>query len=121
MSDEERPQSETLGERVKRLRESRGWNRKELAERAGLNPSHIGLIERAIRVGVRPDTLEKIAAAFGIPVARLRGEETSSTGPTGSEDLEPYRDAIEAARQFGLDPDRLLQLINTTGTLFAKK
>jgi transcriptional regulator with XRE-family HTH domain len=117
-------EKETLAQRVKRLRASMGWTRKELAERAqrpqddrGLHPSHIGLIERAGRVDVSPETLEKIAFAFGVSRAYLLGDEDLPHGG----DLEPYRHAIEAARHFGLDPDRLLQLINTTGALFAKK
>jgi transcriptional regulator with XRE-family HTH domain len=105
------------------MREQMGWNRKELAERArrpqdskGLHPSHIGLIERTGRVSVHPETLEKLAAAFGITVARLLGEDTEGQPAF---DLEPYRQAIDAARANGLDPDQLLQLVNMA-TIFKK-
>ncbi|HYG59127.1 MAG TPA: helix-turn-helix transcriptional regulator [Symbiobacteriaceae bacterium] len=109
-------EKETLAQRVKRLRESMGWTRKELAERAGIHPTHVGLIERAGRVGVRPETLEKLAGAFGITSARLLGEEES-----GPADLEPYRMAIKAAMASGLEPDDLLRLINTMAGMFKKQ
>lgn len=59
---------QTLADRVRNLREKRGWNQQQLAKAAGLHPSHIGLIERGGRVNVRPGTLEKLAKALDVPV-----------------------------------------------------
>jgi|GEM_PF-5232326 len=95
-----------------------GWNKKELAERAGVHPTHIGLIERGGRVDVRYETLEKIATAFGGTVPWLMGEDEE--GQTPASDLEPYRAAIEAAKANGLSSDDLVNLISTAAALFRK-
>lgn len=65
----------TLGEKVQRVREKMGWSRKELADRAGLHPSHIGLIERGGRTEVRPTTVSRLADALGVPLLYLLVED----------------------------------------------
>ena len=55
---------ETLGRRVKRLRQQAGLSRPQLAELARLNPSHIGLIENGDRKNPKGDTLTKLAQAL---------------------------------------------------------
>lgn len=64
-----------IGERVKKLRRSRGWTQKQLAEKAGLHRVSIGQIEAEMRT---PDlkTRNKLAKAFKIKIANLLGEET---------------------------------------------
>lgn len=112
----EGPNQETLAQRVTRLREQMGWTKRELADKAHLHPTHIGLIERAGRVDVRYDTLEKIAGAFGVTVAFLQGKEDDGLDV----DLERYRPAVQAAIAHGLEPEQLLQLINQMATMFKK-
>lgn len=61
---------ERIGQRIRRLREGRGWKQESLAEKSGLHPTYIGGIER----GERNATIEsylKIANSFGIPVDEL--------------------------------------------------
>ncbi len=61
-------------------RSRRGWSRAELARRAGLNPSTVGLIESG-RLRPYPSQLVKLANALGISESDghlLLEEETSS-------------------------------------------
>ena len=103
-----------LGERVKELRERMGWNQKEAAEKAGLHPTHIGLIEKNARTGTRPETLGKLASAFGVSVAYLIGEEAPS-------DDGAYHQAILAAKSAGMSPGDLLKLIDTVAAIRVNK
>jgi DNA-binding XRE family transcriptional regulator len=59
-----------LGERVRRLREKRGWSQEEFAARSGLHRTWVGSIERAER-GTTLLTLLMIAKCFDMTVAEL--------------------------------------------------
>ncbi len=59
-----------MGERIRVLRESRGWLQRELAKAAALPVRTIGRIERG-EVDVRLSTLAKIAAALGVSLKEL--------------------------------------------------
>jgi transcriptional regulator with XRE-family HTH domain len=61
-------------------RSRRGWSRAELARRAGLNASTVGLIESG-RLNPYPSQLVKIARALNIPDSgtHLLLEETQSS------------------------------------------
>ena len=96
--------------------EAKGWNQKELADRADLHPTSIGLLLKSARPNPGIDTIQKLAGAFGLSVSQFIGEV-----PVADPDLGDYRAAIDAARQHGLTPEQLLGLINTTAGLFAKK
>lgn len=126
-----------LGERIKQRREARGWNQKELAEHANVDRSIISLMERNARNGARPETLMKLANALGVTVDYLLGKKSSEVAsgpvtvspvgvageaivPYGRGDLEPYRQAIDLAREHSLTPDDLVRLIRAA-TLFANK
>jgi len=69
------PVSETqilrlLAERIKMLREARGWTQEQLAERAAMQRSYLGDLELGRRnPSVR--TLVKMANAFGIAIPEL--------------------------------------------------
>lgn len=69
------PVSETqilrqLAERIKALREARGWTQEQFAERAAIQRSYLGDLELGRRnPSVR--MLVKVANAFGIAVAEL--------------------------------------------------
>lgn len=60
----------SFGSTVRQLREARQWSQEYLAEVADLNRSYVGEIERG-RVVASILTIEKIAAAFGVPSSRL--------------------------------------------------
>ena len=65
-------------------RSSRGWSRAELARRAGLNASTVGLIESG-RLQPYPRQLNKIARALNVPESeahRLLEDEPAIEGQT---------------------------------------
>jgi len=59
-----------LGERVRRLREERGWSQEGFAHEGGLGRSFAGAIERGEK-DVRLSTLTKLARALGVSLSQL--------------------------------------------------
>lgn len=60
----------TLGNNVRRIRESKGWSQDKLSEESGLHRTYISGIER----GVRNPTVEiihEIATALGVSPSQL--------------------------------------------------
>jgi len=60
-----------VGRTIARLRAIRGWSQSELARQADLVPGHISMIESGDLQHPNLNTLEKLAAAFGIPSHEL--------------------------------------------------
>jgi transcriptional regulator with XRE-family HTH domain len=52
-----------FGEKIRKLRLSKGWTQEQLAERAGLHPTYVGGVERGER-NVGFDNLLKLARAL---------------------------------------------------------
>lgn len=61
---------QVVGENLRRLRGERGLSQEAFAEKAGIHRTYVGGIERGTR-NVTLETLERIAAAFGIEPADL--------------------------------------------------
>ena len=59
-----------LGGEIKNIRIKRGLSQEQLAERANMNPTHLGHIEQGVREP-RFKTLIKIANALGVRVKDL--------------------------------------------------
>ncbi|CAM2157078.1 XRE family transcriptional regulator [Pararobbsia alpina] len=59
-----------IGRRVRALREARQWSQEQLAERAGLNRSYIGEVERG-SVIASVVTVDKIAHALSLSLPEL--------------------------------------------------
>lgn len=78
MAERERPEvpesQRIIGERIARYRQARKWSGRELARRAGLDPSHLLRIEHG-EVGSPPPTFAKIAEALGVPLKELVNED----------------------------------------------
>ena len=68
----------TLGERVRRLRNSRRWSQRELAERAGVSQQAIAQLER--NAITKPKFVPQIAEAFGLSVRDLERESNIVVG-----------------------------------------
>lgn len=80
MSDQTpRPGEPTLRDRVKELREAKGWTQAQLAARAKVERSTIQNIESG-RVQ-RPNSLAHVADALGVKVAELLGEPLDDSDP----------------------------------------
>jgi transcriptional regulator with XRE-family HTH domain len=60
-----------IGTRVKSARERLGWNREELAFRAGISWSAIAQIESHRRTNLRPGTLSSLAGTLGVTIDYL--------------------------------------------------
>jgi len=63
-----------LGERIKQLRDQRGFNHTELAKRAGVSSTTIKNLEDNPDQNPTLDNLRGIASALGVTVAYLIGE-----------------------------------------------
>ncbi len=61
---------QTIGRRIKVLREERGWTQRQLGERCDLDHTAVSRIEHD-RVRPTRRTLRDIARALGIPVEEL--------------------------------------------------
>lgn len=61
---------DSFGLAVRQLRHARGWSQENLAERADLNRSYIGEVERATVIASLV-TLDKLADALGITTVEL--------------------------------------------------
>jgi len=52
------PDAERFGAILKHLREQRGWTRRKLAQRAGLTPTYVGILEYGGNIPSLPTVLE---------------------------------------------------------------
>lgn len=71
------------GIRLRQHRLARGWTMEVTAERAGLSTGTIGEIEAGYK-GYGPDTLLKLADAFGVTIGELFDVDPRQTGPGGA-------------------------------------
>lgn len=62
-----------FGNKVKKLRQAKGWSQEELARRAGLHRTYIGSIERSER-NISLINVEKIALALQVKIRDLTGD-----------------------------------------------
>ena len=59
-----------VADKVRRLRDQRGWSQRQLAERAGIDRTHLARFEtQAINVSL--DVLFRLAGALQVPPCRL--------------------------------------------------
>jgi len=61
---------EKFGERVREERHKLGLSQEELASRAGVHRTYIGMIERAEK-NITLENIEKIAKALEIPLGKI--------------------------------------------------
>jgi len=63
-----------FGARVRAARLARGWSQADLAERIGMSPNYVGIVERAEKIpGL--DTVEAVAQSLELSPGELLGEE----------------------------------------------
>lgn len=65
--------SESLGDRIRRLRKARGWTQEQLAEAAQISRPQVTKIEKDDVPNIRATTLDAIARALSVSVDRLAG------------------------------------------------
>ena len=59
-----------FGSRVRKIRVNQGLSQEQLADRAGLHRTYIGMVERAEK-NLSLNSIEKIAKALGVSVSEL--------------------------------------------------
>jgi transcriptional regulator with XRE-family HTH domain len=64
------PDAELFGRVVREMREARGWTQEQLAERANMNASYLGFVERGDNVPTLTIILQ-IAEGLGVEAAEL--------------------------------------------------
>ena len=84
METTEGDSAESLGSRIARLRQAKGWNQKELADRVGARPTQISKYERGIYLP-RPDLLPRLGEELGVSLDYLM------TGRSGGEPRRDFR------------------------------
>ena len=62
---------ETFGQRLRRLRMGRGLSQVALADRTGMDRSHIIKIETGRIMIPAPETVQRLASALGVPPVEL--------------------------------------------------
>ena len=62
--------SESVGRRIKSIRQSKGITQEGLAEMAGLSPNHVSVIERGVKVS-QLDSFVAICNALGVSADAL--------------------------------------------------
>jgi transcriptional regulator with XRE-family HTH domain len=65
-----------FGERIKTIRKNKGLSQEELADKAGLHRTYIGMIERAER-NITLINIDKIAKALEVSVSTLFNDSKS--------------------------------------------
>lgn len=92
--------SESLGERLARLREERGLTQKEVAAALKLSPQQISGYERNYRIPPS-DTLSEIASILKTSTDYLLGK---TDDPTPPQKQHPQLDGIRISRDYPLPP-----------------
>jgi len=62
-----------IGERLKRLREAKGWNQRELARMSGVDHAWISRLENGVRHNIYVEGAARLAVALGVSVDVLIG------------------------------------------------
>lgn len=85
-----------LGERLRRARESRGWNQRELARRAGVANSAVSRLEGNEAVKPDFDTIVKLAIALECTLDYLAGREEPPNEYEPAGTVDAWQQAVPA-------------------------
>lgn len=75
MSNAERVQESTIGQRVYARRMAKGLTQEQLAARTGLSPGHISEIENGVKKNLQHKTLKKLVKGLEMSLMELLGED----------------------------------------------
>jgi len=85
----------TIGDRIRSLREFRDVTQEQLAERAGVSVDTVRKLEQGVRQSARINTLRALARALDVQLERLVGQSTVTQQLTDDGGLIALRDAIQ--------------------------
>lgn len=71
--------SDTLGERIRELRQARGWSLRQLGNKAGLSGAYIHQLESGVRQRPNIEMVKGLAAAFDMTLSEFIGEELTES------------------------------------------
>lgn len=110
--------TQTLGMRIRELRQARGFSMRELASRARLKSvAFIADLERGFR-NPSPEVLAGLAAGLGVPLEELRSydrraplAEISALAEKDSAWAAVFRSIVDAANSNKLTPKKLQKML----------
>ena len=76
-----------FGDRIRQLRNDRGWSQEELADRAGLHRTYIGSVERGEQ-NLSLVNIERLAATLGVSLAELFAPFDVNSEPVSPSDFD---------------------------------
>jgi transcriptional regulator with XRE-family HTH domain len=77
---------EKIGERIRTLRERKGWSQGKLAEVLGAHPQNVSQMERGVR-GVSLQQIVRLARVLGVSTDEILGEREQDSGVGGDRRL----------------------------------
>ncbi len=85
-----------ISEKIKKLRQEKGWSQAQLAKKLNILPQHISRYERGIIIP-SAETMAKIANAFGISIDYMLNEtsENSSEFKLKDKELQRYFEKVD--------------------------
>ncbi|MET3698692.1 XRE family transcriptional regulator of biofilm formation [Bacillus oleivorans] len=96
----------TIGERIKELRQIKGYSLTTLAKLAGVSKSYLSSIERDLQTNPSRHYLSKLAIPLGTTVGYLLGEETEN-------DLDAdWIHMVKKAIEDGMSKDDFLEFLD---------
>lgn len=98
--------STNIAAQIQTLREVRGWSQKELADRAGMSPARISVMEDPSYEGLTLSTLKRIASAFDVALITRFGPFSDLVRWVS--ELSPQR--LQAP---SFDEDQIINVVNT--------
>ena len=60
-----------LGQRIRRLRQEKGWTQEDLERESGISQVYISRLESGATASVRVDTFSQLAKALGVTMDNL--------------------------------------------------
>jgi len=103
-----------IGDRLRQLRESRNWSQGDIEKRTGLLRCYVSRVENSHTVPTI-ETLEKLAAAFEVPLWKIFYEGDQPTRP-----LLPSRDLSQSEIESAKDRKFYLKLARLLGRMTEK-
>ena len=108
----------TLGLRIKKLRQRKKMNQKELAQASGISQATISRLEADLVMQLKSDALSRLASALGTTVDYLIGREDTMSESDNQTSNSEAQDLLNSFKE--LSPDGRQELLNYLDYLESK-